>query len=124
MTVGTIAEWSCEVGDEVGPGDGFCEIETDKAVATHECVDECFIAKILVGTGEELACGTPIMVTVQEERDIAAFADFVAPVAAPAAAPAAAAPAAAAPAPAAAAPAAAAGPSGPVAGAWWGAEQY
>ena len=59
------------------------------------------MAKILVEAGSgEITVGTPVMVTVEEEEDIAAFADFVPPEAE--AAPAA--PAAEEPAPAAAAP--------------------
>ena len=74
--------------------------------------------------GTTIATTTPIMVTVEEEEDVGAFADFVAPEAA-AAAPA---PAAEAPAPAATptpAPAAApASPAKPVSGAWWGPQQF
>lgn len=124
MTAGTIAEWTVGVGDEVAAGDVFCEIETDKATVSFECQDDCFIAKILVEPGTEIKTGTPVMVTVMDADDVAAFADFVAPaaaVAAPAAAPA--------PAPAAAAPAAApttAAPvaSAPVGGAWWGNKKF
>ena len=127
MTVGTIAEWSVEVGDEVGAGDVFCEIETDKATVSFECQDDCFIAKILVEPGTEISTGTPVMVTVTDEDDVAAFADFVAPaaaVAAPAAAPAPA-PAAAAPAPApAAASTAAPVAPAPVGGAWYGNKKF
>ena len=123
MTAGTIAEWVVAEGEEVGPGDVFCEIETDKATVSFECQDDCYVAKILVDPGEEIATGTAIMVTVMDEDDVAAFADFEAPatpVAAPAAAPAPE-PAAAAPAPA---PAAAPVASAPVGGAWWGNKQY
>lgn len=125
MTAGTIAEWVVSEGEEVAAGDVFCEIETDKATVSFECQDDCFIAKILVDPGSEIATHTPIMVTVMEEEDVPAFADFVAPAAAaPApAAPAAPEPVAAAPAPA-AAPAAAPVASAPVGGAWWGNKKF
>ena len=156
QTEGSISSWLVSVGEEVEPGDVFCEIETDKATVEMECQDTCapppppppppcarpqpprapllipsctgYIAKLLVDEGTTIATTTPIMVTVEEEEDVGAFADFVAPEAA-AAAPA---PAAEAPAPAAAptpaptpAPAAApASPAKPVSGAWWGPQQF
>eukprot|EP01047_Picozoa_sp_COSAG01_P020168 COSAG01_NODE_1141_length_11533_cov_588.596152_7_plen_101_part_00 len=40
MTAGTIASWTVEAGTEVGPGDVFCEIETDKATVDFECQDD------------------------------------------------------------------------------------
>lgn len=126
MATGTITEWVVSEGEEVAAGDVFCEIETDKAVVSFECQDECFVAKILVDTGVEISTGTAVMVTVQEAEDVSAFADFeapAAPVAAPAAAPAPepAAAAAAAPTPT---PTATPVASAPVGGAWWGNKQY
>ena len=133
MQQGTVSTWIAKVGDEIGPGDLFCEIETDKATVDFECQDDGFIAKILVDAGVEspvgavrvylpsvvrcassktnCCCGRAkaVAVMVEEKEDIAAFADYVhVAAAAPASAPAA--PPAVAPAPAAAAPAATASP--------------
>lgn len=109
MQQGTVSTWIAKVGDEIGPGDLFCEIETDKATVDFECQDDGFIAKILVDAGVESPVGAAVAVMVEEKEDIAAFADYVhVAAAAPASAPAA--PPAVAPAPAAAAPAATASP--------------
>eukprot|EP00536_Pseudo-nitzschia_multiseries_P007199 jgi/Psemu1/195095/e_gw1.166.76.1 len=112
METGTISSWNMGEGDKFGPGDVICSVETDKATVDFEAQDEGVVAKILVEAGsDELAVGVPIMITVEEPEDAAAFAGYVLEeAAAPAAAPPAAAeapPAAAAPAPAAAAPVAA-----------------
>lgn len=118
METGTISSWNMGEGDKFGPGDVICSVETDKATVDFEAQDDGVVAKILVDAGsEELQVGTPIMITVEEEEDAAAFASYVvedsssdaAPPAPAAEAPAPAAPepvaaAAAAPAPAAAAP--------------------
>ena len=51
-----------------------------------DATDEGYVAKILVGTGE-IKVGQPIMVTVDEQGDIAAFANFAVAAAAVAPAP-------------------------------------
>ena len=124
MEAGTIAAWNLGEGDSYAAGDSLCEIETDKATVSFEAQDDGVIAKILAQAGpDEISCGVPIVITVEEAGDVDAFKDYVADVAAapeeshapPAseavAAPVAA-PIAAAPAAAPAAPAAAPAPSG------------
>jgi pyruvate dehydrogenase E2 component (dihydrolipoamide acetyltransferase) len=90
ISLGTLAKWLKAAGDEVAVGDGIAEIGTDKASMTFESTEDFFVAKVLVAEGAEVPVGSPIMVTVEDKADIAAFADFVAPAAALAAAPAAA----------------------------------
>jgi len=121
MEAGTIASWNLGEGDSFAAGDSICEIETDKATMSFEAQDDGVIAKILASAGpDEISCGVPIVITVEEADDVDAFKDYVAEasaapeaspapvvseaVAAPAAAPVAAAPA--------AAPAATPAPSG------------
>eukprot|EP01051_Picozoa_sp_SAG22_P008078 SAG22_NODE_596_length_8727_cov_107.360338_4_plen_323_part_00 len=77
MKVGTISAWNVEVGEEVGAGDVFALIETDKATVDFEYQEDGIVAKILVGAGEEVAVGTPVAIIVEDADDIAAFADFV-----------------------------------------------
>lgn len=79
METGSLAEWYVGVGDSVVAGDSFCKIETDKASIDFEAQDDATIAKILVaaGDGMDIPVGTPIMITVEEEADVAAFADYV-----------------------------------------------
>jgi pyruvate dehydrogenase E2 component (dihydrolipoamide acetyltransferase) len=55
------------------------DIETDKASMAFEAQDEFYIAKILVEAGFEIPVGAPMMITVEEESDVAAFANYVTP---------------------------------------------
>lgn len=78
MEKGNIGAWVAKVGDKVGPGDVLCGIETDKATVDFELQDEGYIAKILFAENtKDIPLGTPLAILVEEEEDIAAFADFV-----------------------------------------------
>ncbi|EKU20723.1 dihydrolipoyllysine-residue acetyltransferase component 1 of pyruvate dehydrogenase complex [Nannochloropsis gaditana CCMP526] len=62
MTHGNVAVWHKKEGDEIGPGDALCDIETDKATMAFEAQDEGAVAKILVEEGtSDIAVGSPIM---------------------------------------------------------------
>mmetsp|Transcript_46580 Transcript_46580/g.70315 ORF Transcript_46580/g.70315 Transcript_46580/m.70315 type:complete len:237 (+) Transcript_46580:59-769(+) len=89
MEAGTISSWKIAEGESFSAGDSLAEIETDKATIDFEAQDDGVVAKILVESGAgEITVGVPIMVTVEEEDDVAAFKDYV-PEAAPADVPAA-----------------------------------
>ena len=93
MEAGSISAWNLQEGAAFIAGDVFCSVETDKATMDFEAQDDGFVAKILVPSGpDEIKCGSPIMITVDDADSIDAFKDYVADVTA--AAPAAAAPAA------------------------------
>lgn len=78
METGTIAAWKVKEGDEFGAGDSLAEIETDKATIDFEAQDDGVVAKILMPSGSaDINVGVPIMVTVEETDDVAAFANFV-----------------------------------------------
>ena len=78
MEMGGIARWSIKEGDAIAAGDIIVEIETDKATVDFEAQDDAFLAKILLTDGtSDVAVGTPMAVLVEEEADIAAFADYV-----------------------------------------------
>lgn len=78
MDAGTIATWNVSEGDSFSAGMSLAEIETDKATMDFEAQDDGFIAKILKdGTSGEIQVGDPILVTVDEAGDVAAFNDFV-----------------------------------------------
>ena len=115
MELGTIVSWEKKEGDQVSEGDLLCEIETDKATMGFETPEEGYLAKIVIQAGsKDIPIGKLLCIIVENQEDVAKFADFVddgATAAAPPKAetpkPAAAAPAppaAAAPAPVAAAP--------------------
>eukprot|EP00551_Chaetoceros_affinis_P001808 CAMPEP_0203633958 /NCGR_PEP_ID=MMETSP0088-20131115/1019_1 /ASSEMBLY_ACC=CAM_ASM_001087 /TAXON_ID=426623 /ORGANISM="Chaetoceros affinis, Strain CCMP159" /LENGTH=442 /DNA_ID=CAMNT_0050487453 /DNA_START=215 /DNA_END=1543 /DNA_ORIENTATION=- len=78
MEAGTIASWKVKEGEPFAAGDSLAEIETDKATIDFEAQDDGIVAKILVEAGsKEINVGVPIVVTVEEEDDVAAFKDFV-----------------------------------------------
>lgn len=78
MEAGTIASWTLAEGETFLAGDVLCEIETDKATMSFEAQDEGIIAKILADAGtNEIQCGEPICITVEEEGDVDAFKDYV-----------------------------------------------
>ena len=66
MEFGTVLSWKKAEGDSLSPQDVLAEVETDKATVSFECQDDCFVAKILVDPGSEIATSTPIMVTVMD----------------------------------------------------------
>ena len=79
MEAGTISQWNVSEGDSFSAGDSLAMIETDKASMDFEAQDDGVVAKILTQSGAgEVGVGVPIMVTVEEKGDVAAFKDFVA----------------------------------------------
>jgi len=78
MSAGKVASWTAKVGQKVNAGEVFCEIETDKATVAYEAQEDAFLAKILVeAPSEEINVGAYIGITVEEEADVAAFANYV-----------------------------------------------
>eukprot|EP00571_Detonula_confervacea_P015195 CAMPEP_0172298052 /NCGR_PEP_ID=MMETSP1058-20130122/866_1 /TAXON_ID=83371 /ORGANISM="Detonula confervacea, Strain CCMP 353" /LENGTH=299 /DNA_ID=CAMNT_0013007285 /DNA_START=290 /DNA_END=1189 /DNA_ORIENTATION=+ len=77
MEAGSISKWNIAEGEAFSAGDSIAVIETDKASMDFEAQDDGFLAKQLVEAGSaEVAVGAPIMVTVEEEEDVAAFKNF------------------------------------------------
>jgi len=77
MESGSIASWSLKEGEAFAAGDIFCSVETDKATVDFEAQDEGYLAKILAQAGSgELKVGQPIMIIVEDEGDVAAFAGY------------------------------------------------
>merc|ERR550539_345754 len=98
MEMGSIVTWEKKEGDKVSEGDLLCEIETDKATMGFETPEEGYLAKVFIEAGtRDIPIGKLLCIIVEEQEDVAKFADFDASSAVEAAAPAA--PAAAAPAP-------------------------
>ena len=78
MEAGTIVKWLAKEGDTLSPGDTVFEVETDKATMGYEVQDEVVLAKILEPEGAtDIPIGAPIAVLVEEEDEVAAFANFV-----------------------------------------------
>ena len=76
MEVGTLSSWKVGLGDEFAAGDVLAEIETDKASIDFVTEDDGVVAKLLVSEGSEVAVGAPIMITVEESSDVAAFENY------------------------------------------------
>ncbi|CAI9780010.1 unnamed protein product [Fraxinus pennsylvanica] len=77
MTEGNIARWLKKEGDKISPGEVLCEVETDKATVEMECMEEGYLAKILLGDGSSgIKVGEIIAITVEEEEDVAKFKDY------------------------------------------------
>ena len=55
MTVGTVATWIKNEGDEVEAGEVIAEIETDKATMELEAFEDGVLLKQLVKAGEQVA---------------------------------------------------------------------
>lgn len=77
MSQGNIVAWKKKEGDSVQPGDIYCEVETDKATIEWEAQEEGYIAKILKGDGSQnIDVGVPVAIVVEEQGDVAAFANY------------------------------------------------
>ncbi|KAJ2865855.1 pyruvate dehydrogenase complex dihydrolipoamide acetyltransferase component (E2) [Coemansia aciculifera] len=77
MTQGNVGQWQKSVGDRIEPGDVLVEIETDKAQMDFEFQEEGYLARILAPTGtKDLKIDSPVAIIVENEADVAAFADF------------------------------------------------
>ncbi|KAJ2744952.1 pyruvate dehydrogenase complex dihydrolipoamide acetyltransferase component (E2) [Coemansia sp. BCRC 34301] len=77
MTQGNVGQWQKSVGDKIEAGDVLVEIETDKAQMDFEFQEEGYLAKILAPTGtKDLKIDSPVAIIVENEADVAAFADF------------------------------------------------
>ncbi|KAJ2556215.1 pyruvate dehydrogenase complex dihydrolipoamide acetyltransferase component (E2) [Coemansia sp. RSA 1878] len=77
MTQGNVGQWQKQVGDRIEPGDVLVEIETDKAQMDFEYQEEGYLAKILAPTGtKDLGIDQPVAIIVENEADVAAFADY------------------------------------------------
>lgn len=79
MEMGTIAKWELQEGESFGPGGVICSVETDKATMDFEAQDDGVLAKILKEGPDavDVSIGSPIAIVVEDEADVAAFADYV-----------------------------------------------
>lgn len=79
MEMGTIAKWVLKEGDSFGAGSVICSVETDKATMDFEAQDDGVIAKILKdgANAVDIPIGAAIAIVVDNQDDVAAFADFV-----------------------------------------------
>ncbi|XP_074656975.1 dihydrolipoyllysine-residue acetyltransferase component of pyruvate dehydrogenase complex, mitochondrial-like [Tubulanus polymorphus] len=77
MELGTIISWEKKEGDQLSEGDLLAEIETDKATMGFETPEEGFLAKVLVAAGtKDIPIGKLLCIIVNDESDVAAFANY------------------------------------------------
>ncbi len=62
MEEGTILKWLVAEGEEVRAGQPLVEVETDKAVVTHEADSAGTVLSLVVGEGASVPVGAPIAV--------------------------------------------------------------
>ena len=74
METGTVIKWHVKEGDAVSAGDVLADIETDKATMDLESYDDGTVAKILIGEGEPVDVGQPILLVAEEDEDPAEVA--------------------------------------------------
>lgn len=73
MEEGTIAGWLKKVGDDIKAGEGFAEIETDKAVMVFESFDKGVVLALLLDVGVTVPLGTPIAILGKAGEDVSAL---------------------------------------------------
>jgi pyruvate dehydrogenase E2 component (dihydrolipoamide acetyltransferase) len=73
MEEGTIANWLKKVGDDVKAGEGFAEIETDKAVMVFESFDKGTVLALLLDIGTTVPLGTPMAILGKPNEDVTAL---------------------------------------------------
>merc|ERR1719495_1745498 len=77
MEMGSIVTWEKKEGDKVSEGDLLCEIETDKATMGFETPEEGYLAKIFIEAGtRDIPIGKLLCIIVEDQEDVAKFADF------------------------------------------------
>eukprot|EP00879_Flechtneria_rotunda_P001842 GHRR01002009.1.p1 GENE.GHRR01002009.1~~GHRR01002009.1.p1 ORF type:complete len:635 (+),score=234.41 GHRR01002009.1:105-2009(+) len=77
MTQGNIAKWYVKSGDEIAAGTVLADIETDKATLAFENQEDGYIAAILKPEGsKDIPVGEPVAIVVEEQDQVAAFANY------------------------------------------------
>lgn len=77
MEKGNLISWMKKEGDKIEPGDGLCQVQTDKSTMEMEHQEEGYLAKILVPGGtDDVILGTPIAIFVEKKEDISKVASW------------------------------------------------
>lgn len=69
MEEGVLAKWLVKEGDFVKPGTMLCSVETDKTTVDYECLDEGYLAKIVVPEGSQAKVNQLIAVFTDEKGE-------------------------------------------------------
>ena len=71
-----IVEWKKKEGDFVEANEAIAVVQTDKAELDWQVTDDVYLAKILLEPGETVPVGTDCCIFVDNESDIAPFANY------------------------------------------------
>jgi len=72
-----IVSWKVKEGEMIEADGAIAVIQTDKAELDWQVTDDVYLAKILLQPGEQVPVGTPCCIFVEEQKDVAAFKDYV-----------------------------------------------
>jgi len=70
MEEGVLVRWVKQEGDAVEPGDLIAEVETDKANMDFALEDEGVLLKLLVGAGDTVKLGAPVLILGEAGEDV------------------------------------------------------
>jgi pyruvate dehydrogenase E2 component (dihydrolipoamide acetyltransferase) len=73
MEEGVIAAWLVKEGDLIKPGTMLCSVETDKTTVDYESMDEGYLRKIVVPSGNAKVNQLIAVLSDEKDEDISAF---------------------------------------------------
>ncbi|MCD6025329.1 MAG: pdhC [Fibrobacteria bacterium] len=73
MEEGVIAAWLVKEGDLIKPGTMLCSVETDKTTVDYESMDEGYLRKIVVPSGNAKVNQLIAILSDEKDEDISAF---------------------------------------------------
>jgi pyruvate dehydrogenase E2 component (dihydrolipoamide acetyltransferase) len=73
MEEGVIASWLVKEGDLIKPGTMLCSVETDKTTVDYESMDEGYLRKIVVPSGNAKVNQLIAILSDEKDEDISAF---------------------------------------------------
>jgi len=77
MTQGNVGKWKKKEGDAVAAGEVLCDIETDKATLDLECMEDGFLAKILIQPGtKDVPVGEALCIVAESDDGLEKFASY------------------------------------------------
>ncbi len=75
MTEGSLAKWLVKEGDKIKIGQGFADIETDKATMEAGSYFEGTVHRLIVQPGQKVGLGTPLAIVLEEDEAVPANLD-------------------------------------------------
>ena len=73
METGVVVQWRVTVGDRIAEGDVLASVDTEKTEVDLEAPHSGLVAEILVAEGIEVPVGTPLLVLVEDRRQLGEY---------------------------------------------------